>query len=89
MNIEYRRDGQFPWRRDFSPDQDSIGRIKVQATLLIGLNYRKRVVSEELVEIVQVTVCSRMNIRSVQGAMVNAIKGSDLKFLVDVTSLAR
>src|ERR1700756_2647835 len=65
LRISSRGDGQFPRCGNFPPEQDSIRRIEVQATTLIGLNHRHRIVTKKLVEIVQVTVRSRMDIRSV------------------------
>ena len=54
VDIEHWREGKFPGRSNFAPGQESIWRIEVETAPLIGLDYRLRVISEKLIEVVQI-----------------------------------
>src|ERR1700750_2056840 len=81
-------DHQYPWnphrcgqiQQAPRPGLDSAHQSSGDHSDLVEL--RPEVVAEKLVEIIQVAVRLRMDIRNVQRAMVNAIKGSNLKFLI-------
>src|SRR5262249_26062300 len=65
VNIQHRRDCQFPGRGNFTPGQDAIGGIKVQASTLIWLNHGLGIIAKKLIEVVQVSESFRMRIRRI------------------------
>jgi len=64
VEIEHWRDGKFPGRSNFAPGQNSIRSVKVETTTLIGLDHRLRIISEELVEVVQIAKRSERLLRA-------------------------
>ena len=85
MDINYRGEGQLPGRSNFAPGQEPIRRVEAQAAALIRLYHSIRIISNKLVEVVQVPIGPGANVGSIQGAAVNSIPSRDLEFLVKIT----
>lgn len=86
MNVEHRRDRQFPGRSNFTPGENSVRGVKIQMATLARLDHGLGIIAEELIEVVQVSESFRMNIRGVQGAVSYLITSSDLKLAVKFTA---
>src|SRR5579864_2646251 len=84
MNVQHRRHGQFPGSGNFTPRYEPVRRVIVQPAALVRLDYRLRIVSIELIEIVQIAKGFCMDIRGVQGALTRLITPSDLKFSIKI-----
>src|SRR5262245_30151102 len=66
VNIQHRGYSQFPRSRNLRPRQESVRRIKAHATALVRLYHSIGIVSEKLIEVVQVPISSRAYIRGVE-----------------------
>ena len=86
MKIENRDQGDLLGTRDLAPDQEAIGRIERQAPARVRLDYRQRVVPEELIKIVEIAKCPRPHIRSVHGVTPYLIDTRNLKLAVGIAS---
>ena len=89
MEIEHGSEGKFPRRSNFSPRQESIGRVEVETASLIGLDYRLRIISEKLIKVVEIAKGSRTYVGGVESAAVNAIAACDLELFVDIIAAIR
>src|ERR1700724_1279714 len=79
VNIQDWHEHQLPGPIEFSPCQEAVGRIEGQRTARVGLDHGLRVISEELVEIVQIAGGLRPHIRGIQRLSVYLIAAGNLK----------
>lgn len=86
VNVEYRHQGQLPRRCELAPRQKTIGRVESQGSASIRLDHRLRIITEELVEIVQIACGSRAHVRSVQRVVMNPVSTGYLKLAIKISS---
>ena len=89
MDVEHRHDRQPEWRLPLPPPEDPVRCVERQPALRIRIDYRIRIVSEELVEVVQIAECSRTDVGCVDGAAANLVLRGKLKLAVEAASLIR
>src|SRR5581483_9492258 len=86
VKIEHRDQGDLLGSRQFAPDQEAVRRIEIQAPARIRLDDRQRIIAEELIEIVEISISSRSHIRGVHSMAAYLIRSRDLKLAVRIAS---
>src|SRR5262249_47163614 len=72
---------------DYAPCQEPIRSVKRQVATLVRLEYRLRIVSEKLIEVVQITKSLRTYIGGIQCAATDLIPGCHLEFAIELPAL--
>src|SRR5262249_50754085 len=75
-------------RVELSPCQEAIGRVKRYEATSVCPDYRLRVVSEELVEVVEIASGLRSHVGDIQCLPVYLVAAGDLKLTIKISSAA-
>ena len=76
------QDCEFEWRLELPPRQESIRRVPGQPAALIRIDHRIRVVSEELIEIVQIAEGLGSDVGGVQRSTFDLVLGRELELAI-------
>src|SRR5580704_285344 len=86
VNIQDWHEHQLPRPVELSPRQEAVGRIEGRRTASVGLDHGLGIISEELVEIVEVTSGLRPDVRGIQRLSVYLVAASNLKLAIEIPS---
>ena len=88
MNIQDWHEDQLPGRVELSPCQEAIGRIEGHRSASVRLDHGLGIVSEELIEVVEVASGLRPHIRGMQSLPVYLVLAGELKLAIKIPSRA-